>query len=570
MLGPLATLALPAHPKHYQALLSFTSPKARASASSFSFSSSSSCRCFPGDTCWPSPEEWTALNVSLSGNLLAIDPIGSVCHTNTASHDNEKCATLQKQWSKPATHYDTPSSPMAPWWSNASCSPFSAPDSPCTVGPLVRYAVNVTSAADVQHVLRFVQSKNIRLVIRNTGHDYMGKSTGAGALALWTHHLKSIETFPNYTSGSYTGPAMRIGAGVQGFEAQNAAHEAGYVMVTGHCPDVGIAGGYTQGGGHGPLASRYGLAADQVLEWEVITADGQLRTASPSQNEDLYWALSGGGGGTFAVVLGMTVRVYPEEPSASAMLSFTSVPTSETTSEAEAEARFWSVVRTFLLDTLPLLDTGGTALWMALPGAFTGGPLMFAAGPISFPGATKAELEAHLASILQKLQDYGTGYESAVTGFPNYHASVADTAVDVAILNQNAVVSGYNMNVSRQKSVHPNSANPAWRNAAVSVVLGIPFSYTDTQQNLAGQKLMTEVLVPELEALGLPGELTGAYLNEADFNTPHWQEAFYGAPYARLGAVKDKYDPDQIFYGRTAVGSERWVEQADGRLCRAA
>ncbi|PYI13211.1 hypothetical protein BO99DRAFT_315954, partial [Aspergillus violaceofuscus CBS 115571] len=105
------------------------------------------------------------------------------------------------------------------------------------IGPLARYAANVTSIADVQHVLRFVQAKNIRLVIRNTGHDYMGKSTGAGALALWTHHLKSIETVLNYTSRSYTGPAKRIGAGVQGFEAQNAAHEAGYVVVTGHCPD---------------------------------------------------------------------------------------------------------------------------------------------------------------------------------------------------------------------------------------------------------------------------------------------------------------------------------------------
>ncbi|PYI34319.1 hypothetical protein BP00DRAFT_454882 [Aspergillus indologenus CBS 114.80] len=348
-----------------------------------------------------------------------------------------------------------------------------------------------------------------------------------------------------------------------------------------------------------PAQLVYGLAADQVLEWEVITADGQLQTASPSQHEDLYWALSGGGGGTFAVVLSMTVRVYAEAPAASAMLSFTSAPTSKgtATSKAANQTRFWSVVRTFLLDTLPLLDAGGTALWMALPGVFTGGPLMFVAGPITFPGATKPELEAHLASTLRTLQDYGMAYESAIAEFPNYHASVADTAVDVvefhvggrllsrqsletqpdrflqavqSILNQNAVVSGYNLNVSRHNPVHPNSANPAWRNAAVSVVLGIPFSYTDPHQNLANHKLMTEVLVPELEALGLPGERTGAYLNEADFNTPHWQEAFYGASYARLRAIKEKYDPNQVFYGRTAVGSEAWVERMDGRLCRAA
>lgn len=61
-----------------------------------------------------------------------------------------------------------------------------------------------------------------------------------------------------------------------------------------------------------------------------------------------------------------------------------------------------------------------------------------------------------------------------------------------------------------------------------------------------------------------------AYLNEADLNTPHWQAAFYRAPYARLRAVKKNYDPDGIFYDCTAVGSEAWVEQMDRRLCRAA
>ncbi|RDH39534.1 hypothetical protein BDQ94DRAFT_165241 [Aspergillus welwitschiae] len=96
------------------------------------------------------------------------------------------------------------------------------------------------------------------------------------------------------------------------------------------------------------------------------------------------------------------------------------------------------------------------------------------------------------------------------------------------------------------------------------------FSYTDTQQSLAGPKLMTEVLVPELEALSLPGESSSAYLNEADSSTPHWQKAFYGAPYTHLHTMKEKYDPEQVFYGRTAVESERRFEKADGRLCQAA
>lgn len=67
---------------------------------------------------------------------------------------------------------------------------------------------------------------------------------------------------------------------------------------------------------------------------------------------------------------------------------------------------------------------------------------------------------------------------------------------------------------------------------------------------------MTEVLVPELVTLLLPGESLSEYLNEADFNKPHWQKAFYGATYISLRLVTEKYDPDQI-YVPTAVGSEQ-------------
>lgn len=60
----------------------------------------------------------------------------------------------------------------------------------------------------------------------------------------------------------------------------------------------------------------------------------------------------------------------------------------------------------------------------------------------------------------------------------------------------------------------------------------------------------------------------GSYINEGDPNQPDFQDAFYGAHYTVLEGIKDKYDPDGVFYGRTVVGSERWASQVDGRLCR--
>src|SRR5690606_5715893 len=91
------------------------------------------------------------------------------------------------------------------------------------------------------------------------------------------------------------------------------AGENGLRVTGGSCPSVGLAGGYTQGGGHGVLNNKYGLSADQALEWEVALADGRHVVATPTNRyKDLYWALSGGGPGTFGVVLSMTAKAHPD------------------------------------------------------------------------------------------------------------------------------------------------------------------------------------------------------------------------------------------------------------------
>ncbi|RJE17854.1 isoamyl alcohol oxidase [Aspergillus sclerotialis] len=466
---------------------------------------------------------------------------------------------------------------MAPWFANFSCSPFSPPDTPCTVGPLPWYAVNASNAEDVRKTVKFTTTHNIRLVIRSTGHDYLGKSTGAGAVSIWTHHLKDID-FLHYHSPRYTGPAMRIGAGVQGMEAMADAHCHGIVLVTGNCPTVGITGGYTQGGGHGQLVSRFGLAADQVLEWEVLTASGKVLVASPSRNSDLYWALCGGGGSTYAIVLSMTVKVYPELRTTAATLSFTSAGVSGDT--------FWSVIREFITGILPLIDAGGVAVWLATETLFT-------VTPVTIPGGDMNQLEGGLRSTIDMLKHYNMTYNYDIREFPSFWASYQEmnppsnitefqlggrlmprstienntTALINSlqkIIQYGAIVSGISLNVSR---ILPpdNAVNPAWRDTGIHITLGTPFDYTNRDIDIANQKLMTNTLVPLLEALSPNG---GAYLNEADWNQADWQWNFYGRNYQKLEKIKDKYDPHQIFYGLTAVGSERWVEQMDGRLCR--
>ena len=74
---------------------------------------------------------------------------------------------------------------------------------------------------------------------------------------------------------------------------------------------VRTAGGYGQTSGHGPFSSKYGLAADSFVEFKVVTADGALRVANSVVEKDLFWALRGGGGGTFGVVVEATMKAFP-------------------------------------------------------------------------------------------------------------------------------------------------------------------------------------------------------------------------------------------------------------------
>jgi hypothetical protein len=101
------------------------------------------------------------------------------------------------------------------------------------LGGYPSYAVNVTNVAQIQLAINFARSTNIRLVIKNTGHDFNGKSAGAGALSLWTHHLKDITYIPSYKSAAYTGKAIKMGSGVQAFEVYAAAKKYGGTVVGG-------------------------------------------------------------------------------------------------------------------------------------------------------------------------------------------------------------------------------------------------------------------------------------------------------------------------------------------------
>ena len=475
---------------------------------------------------------------------------------------------------------------MSPYWLNNSCSPFLSSNGTCSLGNLASYAINASDAASVVAGVQFAQEKGIRLTIKNTGHDFLGRSAGKGSLGLWMTNLKEM-TFFNYSSPIYTGPAARIGAGIQNSEFFEAASQHGLRVVGGSCPTVGVTGGYTQGGGHGPLGATYGLGSDQTLEFEVVTAAGQQLIASPTLNADLYWALSGGGAGNYAVVLSVTVRAHQDGQVAGTSLSF--VNTNADT--------FWAGVTAWMkhllvLDTIPNFNT----LWAVDNEEFL---LEYA----TFADGSAAEMNAALAPFIQELTalnislttndskvhpTFEAHYQYFATQAYDTNNSIGGRLIQRSAVQNNlpaivdtfrgivsstslpgALINGIANNVTHKRvgnTAASNSVLPAWRESLFTMNVGIPLAENAAWGVLRSVQAQLNEWQDQLRAV-TPGG--GTYISEATFDNPNWKTDYYGVNYGRLQAVKTKYDPNGLLWSHAAVGSDQWIVAPDGRLCLA-
>lgn len=150
--------------------------------------------------------------------------------------------------------------------------------SPCGQGNLPIYAIAATSPHDIQKGVDFGRTHNLRISIKNTGHDYLGRSAARGSLQIWTHNMKGMEFSdgfsPDGCNSSGKGESVvTIEAGVQLKELYAAALALRKTLVAGFSNTVGAAGGYILGGGHSPLSPWKGMATDNALQFTVVTAD---------------------------------------------------------------------------------------------------------------------------------------------------------------------------------------------------------------------------------------------------------------------------------------------------------
>ncbi|KAK3389560.1 hypothetical protein B0H63DRAFT_101611 [Podospora didyma] len=561
-----------------------------------------SCKTVPGDARWPTRAIWSVLNLLTGDALIDTVPIGAVCYPNSGVYDAAKCDRIIAGWALSSTHSADPTSVMSPIFQGETCMPRNGNSSTCTLGGFPTYVVKISTVAQVQLAINLARNLNLRLVVKNTGHDFLGKSAGAYALSIWTHNLKSINYLASVKTPSYTGPAIKLGAGVQVFELYEAANKYNVTAVGGECDGVGVAGGYIAGGGHSPMSSRLGMGADHVLSIGVVLPNGRFVTADETQNTDLFWALRGGGGGTFGVVTSMTVKVHPKVSVAGA--SFTVVSGADV---GISDDLFWAAKLAYVRNFPQYADEGAYAYSMIFPRGAPGSGYIWSMLPWMVPGMSLADFKKMLAPLLADWKALGFPVEITYFETDNFYDAwskhfpfegVANANLRTAsrlfprsnwateeslmamfngvrsVVDEGSALIQYNMKADAPAGSTSNAVNTHWRDSVWYAIFGGSWGEgaSETYMEEYNRKI-TEDWMTRLRVFA-----PGGYGNEGDVMEPEFGDAFFGASYDRLLQIKRQVDPNDVFWAPTAVGSDRfyiegsrpWLTQQNGRLCKKA
>ncbi|RPA98382.1 FAD-binding domain-containing protein [Choiromyces venosus 120613-1] len=555
------------------------------------------CRLQPEDASWPGAEKWQLLeDVVTPGSFSKPPPAAAVCYAGDL-HNEAECARVVGSWYSSDFHEEHPSSIMSPLFTGLSCLPTAnATSGTCTQGTYPVYVVSARTVRDVQASVNFARNQNLRLVVKNTGHDFAGKSSGRGALSVRTHLLNEmafIEEYDEGGEGGYSGPAFKVGAGVQGRDVYAFAKGFGYVVVGGEGATVGYAGGYIQGGGHSPLSSILGMGADSVLSLDVVMANGRFITASKDNHPDLYWALCGGGGSTFAIVTSITVKAHRDLPVTISQFTFTaSARDMQAISTGDlTRSDFWEVVKAYFRLFPAHGDLGIYSYWNIVVQPDLG--IHFIMAPFFAPKFTPEEVNSLFSPLISKATSFGIHLEPTTRPFDNFHDAwkagfpqervggwnaypgsrlfprenfVNETLFEKTfqvIKNEGNIgtfpIIGFNIAPTLRAGAWPdNSVNPAWRDSVMHAITGISWDENIRDLKMI-QEWQREFTLVRLQKWRDVCPNSGCYLGETDINEPNHQLAFWGSNYERLYRIKQRYDPLGVFFAETSVGAEDWT-----------
>ncbi len=546
---------------------------------------------------WPTQADWDSLRNEVKGRLIQVTSPLKACQINSGS---SHCAEALERMKNPFFLEGHPGATQSTGWLQGWKT---------EVSP---YAVAAESPADIVAAVNFVRKHGIKLVIKGTGHDYLGRSNAPDSLLVWTHKMRKITVHEAFTPTGGNGPgtpAVTVEAGTRWLEAyaEVTGRHRRYVQGGG-CTSVGAAGGFILGGGFGALSKRYGSAAGSMLEAEVITADGKRVIANEFQHPDLFWALRGGGGGTFGVVTRLTLQTHTMPTTIGGLNGSIEATSDKAFRELLARfARFYpeNLNNSSWGETVKITPGNQLKLSLAFIDLSEEQALSvwepFRAWLESRPGDYRHDL-GFMVLPFEKLWDLDFWLENAPTmveldprkdqpagqfwwasnqkAVSEYIYNYQSRWLPLRLFDEPEQLAETLFAASRhwELSLYVNkglagipdealqrdrntSINPAVFEAAAWVLMvaseanafpGVPGHEPDKQKAReaaarisAGMKIIRDA-TPN----------AGTYSSESDYHEPGWQEAFWGSHYPRLLAIKKKYDPQGLFQTHHSVGSE--------------
>ncbi len=566
-------------------------------------------RVLPGDAGWPSAAEWQRLSEAVGGQLVEPRSPLAACR---AAPDSEACARFFREMKNPWAIGDSAALTQTSGWVDAWSSQPSA------------YAVAARHAGDVAAAVDFARRHRLRLAVKGGGHSYQGTSNAAGSLLVWTRPMNRVELHDAFVPQGCSGPpqpAISLGAGTVWLHAYAAAAQAGRYVQGGGCATVNVAG-LVQSGGFGTFSKQFGMASAGLLEAEVVTADGAVRIVNACREPDLFWALKGGGGGSFGVVTRVTLRTHPLPETFGGI--FATVRATSDDAFRRLIARFvafyrerlfnpnWGEQATVRPDNAleitmvfqGLSEAAANATWKPFLDAIAAEPASFRmeAPPliVSVPARhfwDAAWMKANARAFVLDDDRPGApgdnifwrgnlgeagwflhGYESSWLPASLIEPAGQARLVEALFAGSRHWRIGLHFNKGlaggpavNQAEARDTATNPAVADAfalAISAASGPPAfaGIPGHEPDLAKARDEARRVTAAMDAMRRLAPRPASYVSEASFFGDDWREAYWGDNYPRLRAVKERVDPDGLFTVHHGVGSEDWSPDGLTRL----
>lgn len=402
---------------------------------------------------------------------------------------------------------------------------------------------------DVSNAVLWSRSHHVSLRIRNGGHNYEGYSTGNDILAIDLSEMNQI-------SIDETANLLTVQGGAKNRQVYEFVSSMGYPFPGGTCPSVGVSG-YALGGGWG-LSCRYlGLGCDCLTQLRMINYEGTALTASPTENPDLFWALRGGGGGNFGIIVSMTFRLPGKVD------KITLIDIRYPDSDQEKQSAFVQVWQDWLTDTDPritlvsrIFNSREDGLGILARGFFYGPPeaALGIIQPLLRLGGVKYTLK--YLPFLEAVNIIGSFYPP-YEAFQSTSRFVLRDLTDCESCRLAAMIADRPQGSSyaalsfyalggKVSQVDPDATAFYYRNAKYILWLNTVFDgcKCDNSAWIADRFCYLQTITE------------GAYVNFPYDALPRCQEEYYGSNACRLKMVKERYDPLNIFSFPQGIGSK--------------